>query len=203
MTWLYKTYTWYFCIFSPSFACRILKETVKPVCLSRQNGVASLPNILYGKWNKLPNKVQNYVEENIKLCKPSTVHICDGSDKENELLLYVLQRDGMIKPLPKLENWYVCQCSAVYMYMGPEAVLWYRLIIRWCQTKVSLTLYVRNWFLENLKKICMQSSRWAQFLWPKAHQTLFRPVNFLIFIYKYININSRIWFGPVNQNVHF
>ena len=91
-------------IFSPSFACRILKETVKPVCLSRQNGVASLPNILYGKWNKLPNKVQNYVEENIKLCKPSTVHICDGSDKENELLLYVLQRDGMIKPLPKLEN---------------------------------------------------------------------------------------------------
>ena len=150
--WLYKTYTWYFCIFSPSFACRILKETVKPVCLSRQNGVASLPNILYGKWNKLPNKVQNYVEENIKLCKPSTVHICDGSDKENELLLYVLQRDGMIKPLPKLENWYVCQCSAVYMYMGPEAVLWYRLIIRWCQTKVSLTLYVRNWFLENLKK---------------------------------------------------
>lgn len=88
----------------PSFACRILKETVKPVCLSRQNGVASLPNILYGKWNKLPNKVQNYVEENIKLCKPSTVHICDGSDKENELLLYVLQRDGMIKPLPKLEN---------------------------------------------------------------------------------------------------
>ena len=88
----------------PSFACRILKETVKPVCLSRQNGVASLPNILYGKWNKLPNKVQNYVEENIKLCKPSTVHICDGSDKENELLLYILQRDGMIKPLPKLEN---------------------------------------------------------------------------------------------------
>ncbi|XP_076112411.1 phosphoenolpyruvate carboxykinase, cytosolic [GTP]-like isoform X2 [Mytilus galloprovincialis] len=89
---------------SPSFASRILKEAVKPVCIGRQNGVASVPNVLYGKWNKLPNKVRNYVDENIKLCNPSTVHICDGSDKENELLLYILQRDGMIKPLPKLEN---------------------------------------------------------------------------------------------------
>lgn len=148
MTWLYKTYTWYFCIFSPSFACRILKETVKPVCLSRQNGVASLPNILYGKWNKLPNKVQNYVEENIKLCKPSTVHICDGSDKENELLLYILQRDGMIKPLPKLENWYVCQCSAVGT--GSCFVISFNYTLM--SDKSQFDLICKELILENLKK---------------------------------------------------
>lgn len=89
-----------------STSCKLLKDAIKPVCVSKQKGVAaSAHNILYGKWNKLPNKVRSYVEENIKLCNPSTVHICDGSEKENDLLLYILQRDGMIKPLNKLENW--------------------------------------------------------------------------------------------------
>ncbi|KAK3086496.1 hypothetical protein FSP39_019249 [Pinctada imbricata] len=87
----------------PKFATRILKEAVK-AGTSQSHGYATQKNLLYGYWNKLPKKVQSYVEENIKICKPSTLHICDGSDRENELLMYILQRDGMIKPLPKLEN---------------------------------------------------------------------------------------------------
>ena len=49
-----------------------------------------------------------------------------------------------------------------------------------------------------------QSSRWTPVISPKIRKTLFGRINFSVFIYKYIHkINSRIWFGPVNSNVHF
>ncbi|XP_059146231.1 phosphoenolpyruvate carboxykinase, cytosolic [GTP]-like isoform X1 [Physella acuta] len=60
--------------------------------------------VIYGDINDLPNKVRHYVEENVRLCKPDTVHICDGSERENELLTYILQKDGIIKKLPKYNN---------------------------------------------------------------------------------------------------
>lgn len=46
------------------------------------------------------------MEEHARLCKPDTVHICDGTERENELLLYMLQKDGILRRLPKYENWY-------------------------------------------------------------------------------------------------
>uniref|UniRef100_A0A0B7A286 phosphoenolpyruvate carboxykinase (GTP) n=1 Tax=Arion vulgaris TaxID=1028688 RepID=A0A0B7A286_9EUPU len=61
-------------------------------------------NIIYGSITQLSNKVRHYVEENARLCKPDNIHICDGSDKENEILMYILQRDGLIKKLPKYQN---------------------------------------------------------------------------------------------------
>jgi len=61
--------------------------------------------VLYGNLNKLPKKMRFYVEENAKVCQPDAIHICDGSEKERELLYYLLQRDGTIKRLPKYENW--------------------------------------------------------------------------------------------------
>jgi len=62
-------------------------------------------DVLYGNLNKLPKKMRFYVEENAKVCQPDAIHICDGSEKERELLYYLLQRDGTIKRLPKYENW--------------------------------------------------------------------------------------------------
>ncbi|KAL5022405.1 hypothetical protein ScPMuIL_001560 [Solemya velum] len=91
------------------FANRILKEgiktLVKPQCAAVHTLSKPQFNTLYGNLANLPNKVRSYVEENAKLCRPDNIHICDGSDKENDLLLYILQKDGMIKPLPKLDNW--------------------------------------------------------------------------------------------------
>lgn len=86
----------------PNFASRIVEESLGGFTRPYQS-IAS--QVLYGKWNDLPKKVQHYVQDNVKLCKPDTIHICDGSDRENEMLLYILQRDGMIKPLPKMDNW--------------------------------------------------------------------------------------------------
>ncbi|CAG5118678.1 unnamed protein product, partial [Candidula unifasciata] len=60
--------------------------------------------VIYGDVSQLPNKVRHYVDENVRLCKPDTVHICDGSDREYELLTYILQKDGILKMLPKFEN---------------------------------------------------------------------------------------------------
>ncbi|XP_060075345.1 phosphoenolpyruvate carboxykinase, cytosolic [GTP]-like [Ylistrum balloti] len=87
---------------SVKFASRLIKHTTS--IPQTRNGSHSVPNILYGKWNNLPKKVQAYVDHNVRLCQPSSIHICDGSDSENNLLLYLLQRDGMIKPLHKMEN---------------------------------------------------------------------------------------------------
>ncbi len=63
--------------------------------------------VIYGDVANLPQTVRNYVEENARLCRPDTLHICDGSERENELLTYMLQKDGILKRLPKYENWLV------------------------------------------------------------------------------------------------
>jgi phosphoenolpyruvate carboxykinase (GTP) len=50
-------------------------------------------------------QVRAYVEENASLCEPKSVHICDGSEDENSLLLRLMLQEGTIQPLPKYDNW--------------------------------------------------------------------------------------------------
>nr|KAG5708994.1 hypothetical protein BaRGS_004633 [Batillaria attramentaria] len=38
-----------------------------------------------------------------------TIHICDGSDRENELVTYMLQKDGILRRLPKYENCWIAR----------------------------------------------------------------------------------------------
>lgn len=52
-------------------------------------------------------QVRSYIEENVALCKPDSVHICDGSASEGVSLLRLMQASRTIKRLPKYENWYV------------------------------------------------------------------------------------------------
>ncbi|XP_055891142.1 phosphoenolpyruvate carboxykinase, cytosolic [GTP]-like isoform X1 [Biomphalaria glabrata] len=72
--------------------------------LSTTPALFDYTRVIYGDFNALPNKVRHYVEESVRLCKPDTIHICDGSERENELLTYILQKDGIIKKLPKYNN---------------------------------------------------------------------------------------------------
>ncbi|KAG8229583.1 hypothetical protein J437_LFUL010175 [Ladona fulva] len=53
---------------------------------------------------KLHPKVKEFVEDSVKLCQPDTIHICDGSEAENDHLLKIMQEKGMIENLPKYEN---------------------------------------------------------------------------------------------------
>lgn len=54
---------------------------------------------------KLNSKVRKFVDEKVRQCQPDEVHICDGSEKENNYLLGIMERQGMIERLTKYENW--------------------------------------------------------------------------------------------------
>lgn len=59
--------------------------------------------------NRLPSKVRKFVEQHAKICQPDKIHICDGSDNENDSLIKLMLKDGMIEPLPKYENCYLAK----------------------------------------------------------------------------------------------
>ena len=63
--------------------------------------------------DKLQPSVRQYVLDKAEVCRPDDIHICDGSEAENSSLVAKLQKEGMLKPLPKYENWLVflgCFC---------------------------------------------------------------------------------------------
>ncbi|KAK8726493.1 hypothetical protein OTU49_010277 [Cherax quadricarinatus] len=60
--------------------------------------------VIKGQLSNLSPKVRSFVEESARLCRPANVHICDGSERELQHLLNVMQKDGMIEHLPKYQN---------------------------------------------------------------------------------------------------
>lgn len=62
-------------------------------------------SVVHGDLNKLAPKVRKYIEENVAICQPDKIHICDGSERENKMLLETLEKAGMAKRLTKYENW--------------------------------------------------------------------------------------------------
>ncbi len=50
--------------------------------------------------------MQSYIKEKSAICQPDAIHICDGSESENNMLLEEMVQSGEIKKLPKYENWY-------------------------------------------------------------------------------------------------
>ncbi|KAK7500213.1 hypothetical protein BaRGS_00008436 [Batillaria attramentaria] len=90
-----------------------VKTETKPAAPKPVSNILLVPKssirVIYGDLGSLPNKVRHYVEEHARLCKPETIHICDGSDRENDLLLYVLQRDAILKRVSKYENCWVAK----------------------------------------------------------------------------------------------
>lgn len=53
---------------------------------------------------KLPSKVKAFVQESVSVCQPDHVHLCDGSERENNEITQILRQDGTIRPLTKYEN---------------------------------------------------------------------------------------------------
>lgn len=60
--------------------------------------------VLNGDLDHLPNHVRDFVVSGARLCQPDNIHICNGTKEENDSILSLLQKEGMIKPLPKYEN---------------------------------------------------------------------------------------------------
>ncbi|CAL8381217.1 unnamed protein product [Boreogadus saida] len=62
------------------------------------------PKVVYGDLGDLSAAVRAFVEVNATLCQPESVHICDGSEEENQAILSQLEEQGMIKKLRKYHN---------------------------------------------------------------------------------------------------
>ncbi|XP_024300719.1 phosphoenolpyruvate carboxykinase, cytosolic [GTP] [Oncorhynchus tshawytscha] len=60
--------------------------------------------VVQGDLGALSPAVKEFVETNINLCQPESLHICDGSEEENHTILAKLEEQGMIKKLTKYEN---------------------------------------------------------------------------------------------------
>lgn len=52
----------------------------------------------------VPKSVQDYIEEKAKICQPDKIHICDGTEEENKMLLDLLEKSGAIQRLKKMDN---------------------------------------------------------------------------------------------------
>ncbi|XP_060526735.1 phosphoenolpyruvate carboxykinase [GTP]-like isoform X2 [Cylas formicarius] len=68
-------------------------------------------SVVNGSVQDLAPTVKAYVEENIDLCQPETVHICDGSETENNSLVNLMVQQGTITALPKYQNCWLARTN--------------------------------------------------------------------------------------------
>jgi len=64
----------------------------------------SVVPIAKAKTLELPKKVIAFVEECAGVCNPKDIHVCDGSEVENQKILQIMQAQGMAQPLRKYDN---------------------------------------------------------------------------------------------------
>lgn len=76
------------------------------------------PRVLQGDLASLSPALREFIESSVALCQPDALHICDGSNEENSAILAQLEEQGMIKRLPKYENWYATVHCPVWMLYG-------------------------------------------------------------------------------------
>jgi len=72
--------------------------------MEEMGGDLSVP-VIKGDWEALPSRVRRYIAENVRLCRPKGVYICDGSDEEAEEITEKMVNRGLLTKLDKYENW--------------------------------------------------------------------------------------------------
>jgi len=76
--------------------------------------MASLPQsttVVYGKFDSLSSKVQDFVSLKAGLCQPKEIHICDGSEAEAEALTQLLVANGTAHKVEKYDNCYAVRTN--------------------------------------------------------------------------------------------
>lgn len=84
-----------------------MKSYSSPVLTNTIRGFS----VVNGDVARLPLKVKSFIEESVVLCQPDKIHICDGSERENALMLKALQEAGAIIPLPKYQNCWLARTN--------------------------------------------------------------------------------------------
>lgn len=67
-------------------------------------GTVCIP-VIKGDIEALPHEVKVFLAENIKLCSPKGIYICDGSEEEAMEITQKLVDRGMLIKLKKYDNW--------------------------------------------------------------------------------------------------
>ncbi|XP_060247151.1 phosphoenolpyruvate carboxykinase [GTP], mitochondrial isoform X2 [Meriones unguiculatus] len=82
---------------------RLSWHGLKPWCWSPCRSIQTL-RVLSGDMGQLPAAVRDFVERSAHLCQPEGIHICDGTEAENTAILALLEKQGLIRKLPKYKN---------------------------------------------------------------------------------------------------
>jgi len=95
--------------------CRISLNNARYLSLCRPLLALTPPDCPFvnGDFKSLSPKIQEFLSERISLCKPDSLHICDGSEAERDLLLKGLTDSGAALKLrhPDLENCYAVRTN--------------------------------------------------------------------------------------------
>jgi phosphoenolpyruvate carboxykinase (GTP) len=73
-----------------------------------EQGQIQIP-VIKGDFDALPYKVQSFIAEHVKLCRPTGIYLCDGSEEEASEMTDKLVERGMLTKLDKLDNCYLCR----------------------------------------------------------------------------------------------
>lgn len=55
--------------------------------------------------NNLNESIRKYIEDKARLCQPDNIQVCDGSELENQELIDIMVKEGVLEKLDKYENW--------------------------------------------------------------------------------------------------
>lgn len=80
------------------------KQFLFKSALSTNKAAFKIETSLRSNALKLPTSVHKYIEEKAELCQPDKIHLCDGSEEENQALLSLLEQTGAAKRLAN-NNW--------------------------------------------------------------------------------------------------
>ena len=64
-------------------------------------------DISFDQWSTHP-KLISWIQEMVTLCRPKSVHLCDGSEEEHKTVCNLLVEEGVFTPLKKRENSFWC-----------------------------------------------------------------------------------------------
>jgi len=84
-------------------------ETIK-VQIADTTAYAEI-NITWGSFDALPQPAQDFIAETVVLCRPTWVHICDGSEAEFVEITRKMVSRGMLERLSAMDNCYLVRTN--------------------------------------------------------------------------------------------
>lgn len=73
--------------------------------LGQQSSLSQTRTLTTLSASNVSDSIRKFVEEKARLCQPEQIKLCDGSETENQQLINLMVKEGILEKLPKYENW--------------------------------------------------------------------------------------------------